>query len=87
MIIMGTNTWEIDIPEKILVIQALRFGDQVKEAGIAQLRNFYLAYEKNLLWCTWDTENLEELKNAFADMNEQSGLKSTLHIVEDKYPY
>lgn len=61
MIVMGVNSWEFEIPERGLVIQALKFADQVKAAGIGQLRNFYLAHEQKLLWCTWDTENLEGL--------------------------
>ena len=87
MIIMGVNTWDVEIKEKILVIQALRFADQVKEAGIAQLRNFYLAYDQNLLWCTWDVQDPQGLQAAFAEMNAQSGLQSTLYDVEDKFPY
>jgi len=86
MIIMGSNTWEVDIPEKILVLQSLRFAEAVKSQGIAELRNFYLAYDQRLLWCTWDTTDFEGLKAAFADMNDQSGLISTLYVVEDKYP-
>ena len=52
MIIMGTNTWEIDIPKDMLVMQALKFAEGVKSQGIAELREFLLAYDQNLLWCT-----------------------------------
>ena len=85
MIIMGTNTWEIEIPKELLVKQALSFSENVKSQGIAELREFLMAHDQKVLWCTWDTENLEGLKAAFAEMNQQSGLKSKLTIVEDMY--
>ncbi len=37
-------------------------------------------------WCTWDTENLDALEVAFAEMNEQSGLESQLTTVETFFP-
>jgi hypothetical protein len=82
---MGTNTWEIDIPKDMLVMQALKFAEGVKSQGIAELREFLLAYDQNLLWCTWDTDNLPGLEAAFAEMNKQSGLVSELTEVEDMY--
>ena len=85
MIIMGTNTWEIDIPKDVLVTQALKFSEGVKSQGIAELREFLLAYDQKLLWCTWETDNLTGLEAAFAEMNKQSGLKSELTEVEDMY--
>jgi len=85
MIIMGTNTWEIDIPKDMLVMQALKFSEGVKSQGIAELREFLLAYDQKLLWCTWETDNLPGLEAAFAEMNKQSGLKSELTEVEDMY--
>ena len=85
MIIMGTNTWDIEIPKEFLVKQALSFSENVKSQGIATLREFLLAHEEKKLWCTWETENLEGLQAAFDEMNEQSGLKSKLSIVEDMY--
>jgi hypothetical protein len=85
MIIMGTNTWEIDMPKEMLVKQALRFSENVKSQGIAELREFLMAHDQKVLWCTWETEDLEGLKAAFAEMNQQSGLKSELTIVEDMY--
>ena len=85
MIIMGTNTWEIDIPKDMLVMQALKFAEGVKSEGIAELREFLLAYDQNLLWCTWETDNLPGLEAAFAEMNKQSGLVSELTEVEDMY--
>jgi hypothetical protein len=86
MIVMGTNTWEIDIPKDFLVMQALEFADDVKSQGIAELCNFLMAHDQKILWCTWDTENLEALEAAFDEMNLQSGLKSELTPVEDMYP-
>ena len=83
MIVMGTSTWESDIPKEPLVKQALRFSEDVKEKGIAQLRNIYIAHDQKLLWCSWETENLEALQAAFDEMNKQSGLKSELMNVED----
>jgi hypothetical protein len=85
MIIMGTNTWEIDIPKDMLVMQALKFSEGVKSQGIAELREFLLAYDQKLLWCTWETDNLSGLEAAFAEMNKQSGLVSELTEVEDMY--
>jgi hypothetical protein len=85
MIIMGTNTWEIDIPKDMLVMQALKFSEGVKSQGIAELREFLLAYDQKLLWCTWETDNLPGLEAAFAEMNKQSGLVSELTEVEDMY--
>jgi len=86
MLVMGTNRWDGDMAEKALVRQALGFAEDVKAHGIAELRDFLLAYDEKLLWCTWETENLEALQAAFAEMNRQSGLKSELTPVEDKYP-
>jgi hypothetical protein len=82
---MGTNTWEIDMPKEMLVKQALRFSENVKSQGIAELREFLMAHDQKVLWCTWETEDLEGLKAAFAEMNQQSGLNSELTIVEDMY--
>ena len=86
MFIMGTNNWEIDMPKDMLVKQALEFADDVKSKGIAELKEFYLAHDQKLLWCTWKTENLEALEVAFAEMNKQTGIVSKLTQVEDMYP-
>ena len=86
MFIMGTNRWEIDIPKDMLVMQALNFAEDVKSKGIAELREFYLAHDQKLLWCTWETDNLKGLEGTFAEMNKQSGLMSELTQVEDMYP-
>ena len=80
---MGTNSWEIDIPKKPLVIQALKFAEAVKSQGIAELREAYIAHNQKLMWCTWETENLEALQAAFTEMNKQSGLKSELRPVDN----
>lgn len=86
MFVMGTNSWEIDMPKDVLVIQALKFAEEVKSNGIAELQEFYLAHDQKLLWCTWETDNLKALEAAFAEMNKQTGLKSELTQVEDMYP-
>ena len=78
MLVLGTNTWEVNIPKEFLIKSALKFAEEVKTQGIAELRNFWLAYDQRLLWCSWETENLETLEAAFAAMNRQSGLKSEL---------
>ena len=80
---MGTNSWEKDIPKEPLVKQALKFAELVKSQGIAELREAYISPDQKLMWCTWETENLEALQVAFDEMNEQSGLKSELRSVED----
>ena len=82
MKVMGTNTWDADIPKEPLVHQALKFADMVKEQGIAELQEAYISADEKLMWCTWETNNLEALQEAFNQMNAQSGLKSELRIVE-----
>ena len=42
MLVMGTNTWERDIPKKALIFQALKFADDVKEKGIAELQGAWI---------------------------------------------
>jgi hypothetical protein len=85
MIVMGTNTWDFEIDKDLLVEQALSFSENVKAGGIAELREFLISIEEKVLWCTWETENLEGLQAAFDEMNRQSGLTSKLTIVEDMY--
>lgn len=86
MQVMGTNTWEADIPEGELVKRALRFAEEVRVQEVAQLRDAWIAPDEKRLWCTWDTENLEALEEAFDQMNKQSGLKSVLTPIETFYP-
>ena len=86
MYVMGTNTWEFDVPTKGLVKMALKFAEEVKSEGIAELRDACLDPDEKLLWCTWETENLEGLQAAFDQMNAESGLKSELRQVEVFYP-
>jgi hypothetical protein len=86
MYVMGTNTWKAAIPTKGLVKMALKFADEVRENGIAELRDACLDPDEKLLWCTWETEDLEGLQEAFAQMNEASGLKSELREVEVCFP-
>jgi hypothetical protein len=86
MYVMGTNRWERDMPKDVLVTQALKFAEDVKSKGIAELRDFYIAHDQKVLWCTWETDNPDALEAAFAEMNKQSGLISELTQVEDMYP-
>jgi hypothetical protein len=46
---MGTNSWDRDIPKDFLVMQALKFAEDVKSQGIAELREFVLAHDQKLL--------------------------------------
>ena len=85
MKVIGTNTWKIDIPRKAIEVQSLRFADMVKEQGIAELQDAWISPKRKLLWCTWETDNLEALQAAFDEMNAQSGLKSVLDIYEEYY--
>jgi hypothetical protein len=86
MFIMGTNSWEFDIPQKGLVKLALKFAEDVKSQGIAELRDACIAHDLKLMWCTWETENPEALQAAFDEMNKASGLKSELRQVDIMYP-
>ena len=82
MQIMGFNRWDMDVPASALIGQALKFAEAVKSQGIAELREAYIAADQKLMWCSWDTENLEGLQAAFDEMNQQSGLASELTPVE-----
>ena len=86
MYVMGTNRWERDMPKDVLIMQSLKFAEDVKSKGIAELRDFYIAHDQKVLWCTWETDNPDALEAAFAEMNKQSGLISELTQVEDMYP-
>jgi hypothetical protein len=74
------------MPKKGLIGQALKFADAVKAQGIAELRGAWIADDERLLWCTWETENVEALQAAFDEMNRQSGLMSELTSVEVFFP-
>ncbi len=86
MKVIGTNTWESEIPKEIIKNQSLQFAEILKEQGIAVLQDAWISPTKNLLWCSWETDNLEALQTAFDGMNSQSGLKSVLEIYEDYTP-
>ena len=66
------------MPKELLIKFALKFAEDVKDQEIAELQDFWLAHDRKLLWCSWQTEDLKALEAAFAKMNEQSGLKSEL---------
>lgn len=86
MKVIGTNTWEMEAPNKAIEVQSLRFADMLKEQGIAELQDAWISPTKKLLWCTWETDNLDALQTAFDEMNAQSGLTSVLEIYEDYTP-
>jgi hypothetical protein len=85
MQVMGTNSWAFDVDPHMLVTQALAFADRVREQGIAELHGAWLAEDEKLMWCSWDTEDLDALQAAFDEMNRQSGLTSTLAPVKTFY--
>ena len=62
------------------------FADGLKAQGIAILLNAWISPDKNKLWFSWETDNLEDLKAAFVEMNQQSGLTSVLEIYENYTP-
>jgi len=86
MKIMGTNTWERDMPKEPLLKQALKFAEDVKSQGIAELLGAWVAPDQKLMWCTWETENVKALQAAFDEMNRRSGLRSKLTPIEKFYP-
>jgi len=65
---------------------SLMFADGLKAQGIAILLNAWISPDKNKLWFSWETDNLEDLKAAFVEMNQQSGLTSVLEIYENYTP-
>jgi hypothetical protein len=86
MQIMGFNTWQGDMPTEPLIKQALKFSDDVEAAGIATLRSAWIAPAEKRMWCSWDTENLDGLQQAFDEMNDRTGLESQLTEVETFFP-
>jgi hypothetical protein len=86
MNVIGTNTWEADMDKEVLKKMSLAFADRVKAQGIARLLDAWMSPDKKILWCSWETDNLEALKAAFLEMNKQSGLKSVLEIYENYTP-
>ena len=50
------------------------------------MRDACLAQDQKLMWCTWDTDNLEGLQAAFDEMNHQSGLVSELTPIDVMFP-
>ncbi len=78
MQVMGTNRWTFDADPQMLVTRALEFSEMVKDKGIAELRGAWIAEDEKLMWCAWDTGDLEALQQAFEEMNRRSGLTSQL---------
>lgn len=85
MLVMVTNRWEFDAPKDLLTAQSFKFAEDVKTQGIAELRDFLLAHDQKLLWCTWETDDPKALEAAFTELDKQSGLISELTPVEDMY--
>jgi hypothetical protein len=83
---MGTNTWEMDIPNEVIIKQALKFTEDVESKGIAKLVGAWIAQDEKLLWCYWETDKLDVLKAAFVELNKRSGLKSELRMISQFYP-
>ena len=86
MRVMGTNTWDMDVETDFLIDQALDFSEAVKAQGIAELVAAWIEPDKRLLWCAWRTDDLVALQAAFDEMNEQTGLRSELSVVEEMHP-
>ena len=86
MLVMGSNSWKMEINKEALISSALEFAEDVKSKGIAELRGAWIDNDKKLLWCYWETENLEALQVAFTEMNNQSGLVSELSVIEEFFP-
>lgn len=74
------------MPKKALIFQSLKWAEDVKSQGIAELRGAWIDADKKLLWCYWETDNFEALQAAFDDMNKRFGLESELSIVEQYFP-
>lgn len=58
----------------------------MKAQGIARLCGAWIASGYNLMWCVWDTEDVEPLQDAFDEMNRQSGLATELTPIEKFFP-
>jgi hypothetical protein len=86
MHVMGTNHWTIDVPANVMVDQALKFADAVNERGIAKLHGAWINEDAKVLFCSWDTEDLDGLQTMFDEMNSRSGLVSELTPVNLFYP-
>ena len=76
MQVMGTNRWTFDVDLQVLMARALEFSALMAERGIAELHGAWIAEEDKLMWCSWDTDDLDALQAAFAEMHRQSGLSS-----------
>lgn len=86
MHVMGTNTWNFETDTDFLVQQALEFSEQVKANGIAELQDACIAPDQKILWCSWQTDDLEGLQAAFDEMNAMTGLESELTVAQVFFP-
>ena len=74
------------MPKQALVGVSLKWADDVKAKGVAELRGAWIDMDKKLLWCYWETVDLAALQAEFDEMNERFGLTSELSIVEQYFP-
>jgi hypothetical protein len=86
MQVMGTNRWSFDSNAELLMAKALEFSEMVRDKGIAELHGAWMAEDEKLMWCAWDTDDIDALQGAFDEMNRQTGLESELRPVRTFYP-
>ena len=86
MLVMGSNSWTSDTPVKALISISLRWAEGLKAKGVAELRGAWIDGDKKLLWCYWETDNLEALQAEFDELNKQTDLVSELSVVEQYFP-
>jgi hypothetical protein len=86
MLVMGSNSWKMEMPKKALIVMSLKWSEEVKSKGVAELRGAWVDMDKKLLWCYWETDNLEALQVEFDEMNKRFGLESELSVVEQYFP-
>jgi hypothetical protein len=58
----------------------------MKSKGIAELRGAWINNDKKVLWCYWETDNLEALQAAFDELNKRARMESELSIVKQYFP-
>jgi hypothetical protein len=86
MLVMGSNTWKAEMPKQAIIGFSLKWAEGLKAQGIAELCGAWINMEKKLLWCYWETDDLDALQVAFDAMNKQSGLESELTVIEQYFP-
>ena len=86
MLVMGFNRWEKEGQKKALILQSLKWSEDLKSRGIAELRGAWISGDKKVMWCYWETEKLEALQKEFDGMYKQTSLASDLSVVEEFFP-